>query len=104
MLSHVQLYDTMNYSLPGSFVHGISQARILEWVAISFPRDLPSAGMECKPPALAGRFFTTEPPGESKVGWTSDLFICFRLEPEEKAEQRKAGTKKESLGGPLEIN
>ena len=28
----------MDYSLPGSFVHGISQARILEWVAISFSR------------------------------------------------------------------
>ena len=94
----------MNCSLPGSFVHVISQARILEWVAISFPGDLPNAGMECKSPALAGRFFTTEPPGKSKVGWTSDLFICFRLETDEKGEQRKAGTKQESLGGPLEIN
>ena len=28
----------MDYSLPGSSVHGISQARILEWVAISFSR------------------------------------------------------------------
>ena len=28
----------MNYNLPGSSVHGISQARILEWVAISFSR------------------------------------------------------------------
>ena len=28
--------DPMDYSLPGSFVHGIFQARILEWVAISF--------------------------------------------------------------------
>ena len=28
----------MNYSLPGSYVHGIFQARILEWVAISSPR------------------------------------------------------------------
>ena len=27
--------------LPGSSVHGISQARILEWVAISSSRDLP---------------------------------------------------------------
>ena len=28
----------MDYSLPGSYVHGIFQARILEWVAISSPR------------------------------------------------------------------
>ena len=30
--------DPMNCSLPGSFVHGILQARILEWVTISFSR------------------------------------------------------------------
>ena len=28
----------MDWSLPGSSVHGISQARILEWLAISFSR------------------------------------------------------------------
>ena len=32
------LCDPMNCSLPGSSVHGISQARILEWVAISYSR------------------------------------------------------------------
>ena len=31
----------MDYTLPGSSVHGILQARILEWVAISFPRGSP---------------------------------------------------------------
>ena len=38
VLSHVQLCGLMDCSLPGSSVHGISQARILEWVAISSPR------------------------------------------------------------------
>ena len=32
------LYNPMDFSLPGSSVHGILQARILEWVAISFSR------------------------------------------------------------------
>ena len=32
------LSDPMDCSLPGSCVHGISQARILQWVAISFAR------------------------------------------------------------------
>ena len=32
------LGDPMDYSLPGSSVHGVLQARILEWVAISFVR------------------------------------------------------------------
>ena len=31
------LCDPMDYSLPDSSVHGILQARILEWVAIAFP-------------------------------------------------------------------
>ena len=39
MLSHVQLFcDPMDYSTLGSSVHGILQARILKWVAISFSR------------------------------------------------------------------
>ena len=36
--SCLTLCDPMAYSLPGSSVHGILQARILEWVAISFSR------------------------------------------------------------------
>ena len=35
LLSRVQL-DAMDCSLPGFFVHGIFQARVLEWVAIAF--------------------------------------------------------------------
>ena len=39
LLSHVRLLcDPMDHSLPGHPIHGISQASILEWVAISFPR------------------------------------------------------------------
>ena len=34
------LCDPMDCSLPVSYFHGISQARILEWVAISFSRDI----------------------------------------------------------------
>ena len=36
--SCLTLHNPMDCSLPGSSVHGISQARILEWVAISFSR------------------------------------------------------------------
>ena len=41
------LFDPMDYSLPGPSVHGILQARVLEWVAIPFfkgssqPKDRP---------------------------------------------------------------
>ena len=56
------LSDLIDYCLPGSFVHGILQARTLEWVAISPPEDVPDPGikpMSPASPALAGGFFTT---------------------------------------------
>ena len=40
-LSRVRLCDPMDCSLPGSSVHGIFQARILEWVAISVSKKKP---------------------------------------------------------------
>ena len=42
---------------------GILQVRILERVAIPSLGDLPNPGIEPVSPALAGGFFTTEPPG-----------------------------------------
>ena len=39
------LCDPMDCSLPGPSVHGILQARILEWIAISSPGDLPNPGL-----------------------------------------------------------
>ena len=57
----------MDHSLPGSSVQGIFQARILEWVVMPSSGDLPDPGIELEfppSPALAGRFFTVEPPGK----------------------------------------
>ena len=56
----------MDYSLPGSSVHGIFQARILKWLPFPPPRDLPDPGIELGLPALAGIFLTPEPSGNSK--------------------------------------
>ena len=53
-------------ALPGSSVHEISQSRILEWVAIPSPRDLPDPRFESTSPTLADGFFTNEPPGKPK--------------------------------------
>ena len=44
--SRPTLCDLMDCSQPGSSVHGILQARILGWVAISSPGDLPNPGVE----------------------------------------------------------
>ena len=56
------LCSPMDCSSPGSSVHGISQAKILEQVAFPNRGDLPDPGTELVSlgsPALAGRFFTT---------------------------------------------
>ena len=56
------LCDPMDCSLPGSSVHGILQARILERVAFPPPGDLPDTGikpMSLVSLTLAGGFFTT---------------------------------------------
>ena len=50
----------MDCSQPTSFICEISQVRILEWVAISFFRDLPDPGIEPASPALAVGFFTID--------------------------------------------
>ena len=57
-------FDSMDCIPLGSSVHGISQARILEWVAIAFSGDLPELGIEAASPTLAGGFFATEPSGK----------------------------------------
>ena len=62
-LSCVQFFcDPMNCSPSGSSVRGIFQAMILKWVAIFFSRWSSQHGDQTASPALAGRFFTTEPP------------------------------------------
>ena len=64
--------DPMDCSLPGSSVHGILQARMLEWVAIPFsrgsswPRDW--TWISC---VIAGRFFT--------VWATREAHLVYRL-------------------------
>ena len=55
------LCNPMDCSLTGSSIHGIFQARILEWVAISFSRDLPNPGIEPRSPALQADSLPAEP-------------------------------------------
>ena len=68
--------DPMDCSPPGSSVHEISQARILEyflqyflqyWKPLPSPGDPPNPGIEPESPALTGGFFTTVPPGNPEL-------------------------------------
>ena len=54
----------MDYSPPGSSVHGILQARILEWAPFPFSKDLPDPGIEPGSPALQADSLLSEPPGK----------------------------------------
>ena len=56
--------DPMDCSPPASSVHAILQARILEWLPCPSPGSKPVSSVS---PALAGRFFTTVPPGRDEV-------------------------------------
>ena len=69
--SSVQLCVTLwTAAHPGSSVHGIAQARLLEWVAVPFSRGSCHPGIKSSSlmsPALAGRFFTTSTTWEAPV-------------------------------------
>ena len=62
--SCLTLCDPMDCCLPGSYVQGIIQARILECVAISFSRGSSRPRVWTLVSCIAGRFFSTEPPGK----------------------------------------
>ena len=65
--SYVILCDPMDHGPPGSSVHGILQARILEWVAILFSRRIfPTQGIEPESPPLQVDPLPSEPSGESR--------------------------------------
>ena len=61
----------MDCSPPDSSVHGILQVRILEWVAIPSPGDLPDPGIEPGSPALQADSLPTELSG--KPGFPSPV-------------------------------
>ena len=65
--SRVRLCDTMDSSLPGFSVHGILQARILEWITISFSRRSSRPKDQTPVSCIGGRFFTTGKPQAGKI-------------------------------------
>ena len=69
--SGLTLCDPMDYSLQNSSAHGISQARLLEWVAISFSRAPSQRRDWTCVSCIAGRFFTTEPQGKPIIQYVN---------------------------------
>jgi len=57
--SCLTLYDPVDYSPPGSSVHGLLQARTLEWIAISFSRGPSQHRDQTLVSHISGRCFAT---------------------------------------------
>ena len=55
--------NPMDCNPSGSFVHRILQAKILQWVAMPFSRDLPDPGIKPRSPALQAESLLSEPQG-----------------------------------------
>ena len=72
------LCDPIGYSPPASSVHGVLQARILEWVTMLSSRGSPGIEPETLMfPALAGGFFTTSATWKALTDFTSHYFCRY---------------------------
>ena len=69
--------DPMGSSLPGSSVCGISQARIVDWVAVLFFRGSSDLGTEPRSPALQADSLPTELPGKQGDNQVYLTFFFF---------------------------
>ena len=70
------LCNPMDCSPLGSSIHGILQARMLEWVAMPFLGPLPNLGIELRSltsAALAAGFFTTS------ANWEADIYVFIYI-------------------------
>ena len=75
------LCDPMDCSPPDFSTHGIFQVRTLEWVDITFRRDLPNPGIEHASPALQEDSLPSEPPEKPMAAIFSYYFldVLFKL-------------------------
>ena len=71
------LCDTINCSLPHSSIHGVLQARILEWIAMPFSRGSSWPRDQTQVSCIADRFFTTWAQGKPVPIWTA--FLPFEV-------------------------
>ena len=97
--SCLTLCDPLDCSLPGSSVHGILQARILEWVAIPFFRGSSQPRDRTQAFCIADRFFIVLATREALLQRGNPLLNIyqyvitqhvFKIKPESKLEYKKA--------------
>ena len=74
---YLTLCDPMDYSPPGSYVHGILQVRISEWVAIPISRESSQHREWTQVSCIAGRFFTAWTTKEAQISCLLLLKSCL---------------------------
>jgi len=89
--SCLTLCDFMDCSPPGSSVHGFSRQVYRDGLPFPSPGDLPDPGIEPTSLALAGRFLTTEPSGQSSFDVYHNLICHFPGGSDRKASVYNAG-------------
>ena len=77
----------MDCSLPGFSVRGVLQARILEWVAIPPPEDLPNLGVEPRNPTLQVDSLPAESQGKPKNIGVGNLSLLHGTFPTQESNQ-----------------
>ena len=76
--SCMTLCNSMDGSLPGSSIHGILQARILEWVAIPFCRESSRPRNWTRVLCIVGWFFSVWATREAQLSWNQASKHLFR--------------------------
>ena len=77
----VWLWDPMDCSPPGSSVHGLLQAKILEWVAMPSSRGSSQPGIKPRFPTLQADSIPSEPPGKPKNTGVGSLSLLQGIFP-----------------------
>ena len=83
--SCLTLCDPMDNSPPGSSVHGILQARILEWVAVPSSRGSSQPRDWTRSPTLQADSLSSEPPGKPKNTGIGSLSLLQGIFPSQES-------------------
>ena len=95
------LCDPMDGSLPGSAVHGIFQARILEWAAISFSRASSQPRDRTRVSCIANRHFTVWATREASKEELKSLLMKAKEESEKAGLKLNIQKTKMMASGPI---
>ena len=77
--SHLTLWDPVTVAREAPLSMGFSRQEHWSGLPSPPPGDLPDPGSEPGSPALAGRFFTTEPPGKTEIEFVNPIVTLLTL-------------------------